>query len=172
MVIVTMIIILVDQSLANFSTRRSYSPSLGIHLSLAVCQESSPDSVSSLMWLEMARSIIDPVPASATRPVFGSSFGQMCRETHDHGPRQSNQADKSQEVLRLPILPPLMPEAYFGRNMMKHHPRQSGLSANRGTSIEPNRFFLSRTMIRNRRYDQIFELSCRSCIRSDCRWSS
>jgi hypothetical protein len=49
MVIIAMII-LVDQSFATFSTRCSYSPSSGIHVSLALCQESSPDSVSSFMW--------------------------------------------------------------------------------------------------------------------------
>jgi hypothetical protein len=40
-----MIINTVVQSFATFSTR----PSSGIHVSLAVCQESSPDSVFSLM---------------------------------------------------------------------------------------------------------------------------
>jgi hypothetical protein len=42
----------------------------------------------------MARSIIDPVRASATRPVFGSSFNLMRKETRDHGRRQNNEADK------------------------------------------------------------------------------
>jgi hypothetical protein len=43
---------------------------------------------------DVAHSIIDPAPASATGPVFGSSVGQSCRETHDHGQRRSNRDDK------------------------------------------------------------------------------
>jgi hypothetical protein len=40
--------------------------------------------------------------------------------------------------------------------------RHPGLSANCRTSIEPDGFLLPRTMIRNCRHDQLFELSCRT----------
>jgi len=56
----------------------------------------------------------------------------------------------------------------LGWNVMKNDPRHSGLSANRCTPVEPDRFFLLRTMIRNRRHDQVLQLSSRT-VRDDVR---
>src|ERR1700730_11435326 len=50
-----------------------------------------------------ALSTIDPAPARTPRPFSGSSFARKRKGTHDHGPRRSNQADKSRELLRLRI---------------------------------------------------------------------
>jgi hypothetical protein len=62
----------------------------------------------------MVRSVIDPVPESAPRPVFWFQFGRMRKATRDHGPRRFQF---------------LSADASLGRNVTKNDQRPPGSSS-------------------------------------------